>query len=147
MNCAEEKTKVYMTESEAETTALAESFAQSLAPGQVLCLRGDLGVGKTIFAKGLCSALGVSEHVSSPTFTLVNEYEGAQGTIYHFDLYRIEDPDELYEVGFEEFVGGDGIAIIEWPERAEELLPQNRFEILLERNGENGRRITVKEYL
>lgn len=145
MNCGEEKTKVYVTEGEAETMALAETFAQDLLPGQVLCLRGDLGVGKTVFAKGLCSALGVTEHVSSPTFTLVNEYEGAKSTIYHFDLYRIEDPDELYEVGFEEFVGGNGIAIIEWPERAEDILPKKRLEILLERQGENGRRITVKE--
>ena len=138
-------TSVYMTESEEETKKLAETLAASLVPGSVLCLRGDLGVGKTVFAKGLCSALGVTEHVSSPTFTLVNEYEGTSGIVYHFDLYRIEDPDELYEVGFEEFVGGDGIAVIEWPERAEELLPHKRLEILLERSGENGRRITVKE--
>ncbi len=147
MNCAKERTKVYLTEGEAETMALAETFAQTLMPGQVLCLRGDLRVGKTVFAKGLCNALGVTEHVSSPTFTLVNEYEGKKGTIYHFDLYRIEDPDELYEVGFEEFVGGNGIAIIEWPERAEEMLPGKRLEILLERSGENGRCITVKELL
>lgn len=145
MNLTEEKSKVYITDSEAETGALAETMAKELMPGQVVCLRGDLGVGKTVFAKGLCRALGVSEHVSSPTFTLVNEYDGAAGKIYHFDLYRIEDPDELYEVGFEEFVGGDGIAVIEWPERAEEMLPEKRIEILLERNGENGRRITVKE--
>lgn len=145
MNLTEEKTKVYITDSEAETGTLAETMAKELSPGQVVCLRGDLGVGKTVFAKGLCRALGVCEHVSSPTFTLVNEYDGVEGKIYHFDLYRIEDPDELYEVGFEEFVGGDGIAVIEWPERAEEMLPGTRTEILLERNGENGRRITVKE--
>ena len=137
------RTQVFFTESEEETRSLAEQLAQELSAGQTLCLRGDLGVGKTVFAKGLCSTLGVTEHVSSPTFTLVNEYEGVGCTIYHFDLYRIEDPDELYEVGFEEFVGGDGIAIIEWPERAESLLPENRTEILLERNGDNGRRITV----
>lgn len=145
MNLTEEQIKVYMTGSETETRQLAETLAKQFVPGQVVCLRGDLGVGKTVFAKGLCSALGVVEHVSSPTFTLVNEYEGINGTIYHFDLYRIEDPDELYEVGFEDFVGGGGVAIIEWPERAEDMLPRKRLEILLERHGENGRRITVKE--
>ncbi len=137
--------KIYITESENETLDLAKELAATLVRGQVVCLRGDLGVGKTVFAKGLCCALGVTEHVSSPTFTLVNEYDGAFCTVYHFDLYRIEDPDELYEVGFEEFVGGDGLAIIEWPERAEAMLPAKRIEIMLERNGDNGRRITVKE--
>lgn len=137
--------QMYLTESEEETLTLAKDLAKTLKCGQVVCLRGDLGVGKTVFAKGLCDVLGVTEYVSSPTFTLVNEYEGAFCTVYHFDLYRIEDPDELYEVGFEEFVGGNGIAIIEWPERAEAMLPAKRIEIMLERNGDNGRRITVKE--
>ncbi|MBQ2696395.1 MAG: tRNA (adenosine(37)-N6)-threonylcarbamoyltransferase complex ATPase subunit type 1 TsaE [Clostridia bacterium] len=141
------KTREYITQSEAETYELAEKLAMQLSPGQVICLRGDLGVGKTVFAKGLCSALGVEEHVSSPTFTLVNEYDGVKGKIYHFDLYRIEDPDELYEIGFEEFVGGEGLAIIEWPERAEEILPENRIEILLESCGEDDRRVTIKELL
>ena len=136
---------VCKSSSVAETEAVACAFSKGLKPGDIVLLSGDLGAGKTVFAKGFVRGVGVSNaEVVSPTFTIMNDYGGK---VYHFDLYRIEDPDELYEVGFEEFVGGDGIAIIEWPERAEELLPQNRFEILLERNGENGRRITVKEYL
>ncbi len=138
------ETKQYITENAAETEALAVRLAQSVKPGQTLCLRGDLGVGKTVFAKGLCSALGVKEHVSSPTFTLVNEYEGQNCKIYHFDLYRIEEADELYAIGFEEFISGDAVTIIEWPERGEEVLPAKRIEILLERNGEDSRRITVE---
>ncbi len=137
--------KEFFTQSEEETRRLARGIAENLVPGQVVCLRGDLGVGKTVFAKGLCSALGVCEHVSSPTFTLVNEYEGTDLKIYHFDLYRIEDPDELFEIGFSEFVGGDALAIIEWPERAEEALPARRLDILLERSGEDSRRVTVEE--
>ncbi len=135
------------TKSEVETRELAETFAETLKPGDVLCLRGDLGVGKTVFAKGLCSALGVTEHVSSPTFTLVNEYEGKDIKVYHFDLYRIEDPDELYEIGFEEFIGGNALAIIEWPERGEAVLPARRTEILIERDGEDCRRVLIEERL
>ncbi|MBE7022759.1 MAG: tRNA (adenosine(37)-N6)-threonylcarbamoyltransferase complex ATPase subunit type 1 TsaE [Ruminococcaceae bacterium] len=135
----------YFTAGEAETRAVAERLALSLLPGQTVCLRGELGVGKTVFAKGLCAALGVSEHVSSPTFTLVNEYEGTRGSVYHFDLYRIEDADELFEIGFSEFVGGSGISLIEWPERAEEALPKARLDITITREGENGRRILIEE--
>ncbi len=137
--------KLYMTESEEETRAVAEMLAQTLKPGQTVCLRGDLGVGKTVFAKGLCAALGVTEHVSSPTFTLVNEYETVNGMLYHFDLYRIEDEDELYEIGFSEFVSGNVISLIEWPERAEGALPKNRIEITITRAGEDSRHITIEE--
>ncbi len=139
--------KQYITHSETETWELAGDLAEGLQPGDIICLKGELGVGKTIFAKGLCHALGVSEHVNSPTFTLVNEYEGNFFPVYHFDLYRIEEPEELYAIGFEEFINGHGLVIIEWPECAGELLPAKRTEIILEREGENGRRITVKELL
>ncbi len=137
----------YWTKSEEETRNLAERLACQVGPGTVLCLRGDLGVGKTVFAKGLCSALGVTDYVSSPTFTLVNEYEGKDFPVYHFDLYRIEDPDELYGIGFEEFIGGGALTIVEWPERGEEALPARRIEISIERDGEDGRRVTVEERL
>ncbi len=137
--------QVFYTNTEAETLALAESFANRLSGGEVICLRGDLGAGKTVFSKGLCKALGVTEHVSSPTFCLVNEYQGENFPIYHFDLYRIEDIDELYEIGFSEFTGGEGIAIIEWPQRAEEMLPKKRMEVNIDRAGEDRRKITIKE--
>ncbi len=139
--------QVYFTASEEETRQLAERFAEQVEPGTVLCLRGDLGVGKTVFAKGLCAALGVTDYVSSPTFTLVNEYEGKDFPVYHFDLYRIEDSDELYEIGFEEFISGHALSIIEWPERGEDVLPSRRIEISIERDGEDGRRVTVEERL
>ncbi|MBQ9915098.1 MAG: tRNA (adenosine(37)-N6)-threonylcarbamoyltransferase complex ATPase subunit type 1 TsaE [Clostridia bacterium] len=137
--------QVFYTNSEAETLALAETFADRLLGGEVICLRGDLGAGKTVFSKGLCKALGVTEHVSSPTFCLVNEYEGERFPIYHFDLYRIEDPDELYEIGFSEFTEGAGVAIIEWPQRAEEMLPAKRIEVSIDRDGDDRRKVTVKE--
>ncbi len=139
------KKEIYLTKSEDETLSLAEGLAKRLTPGTVVCLRGDLGVGKTVFSKGLCRALGVTEHVSSPTFTIVNEYEGTSLAVYHFDLYRIEDSDELYEIGFTEFLDSDGISIIEWCERAEDILPKNRIEVLIERAEEDSRNITIEE--
>ncbi len=135
----------FYTRNESETRQVAAALAGQLRPGQVLCLRGELGVGKTVFAQGLCAALGICEPVSSPTFTLVNEYEGTDFSVYHFDLYRIEEPEELYEIGFEEMVSGNAVVLMEWPERAGALLPAGRTEILLEREGEDGRRITVEE--
>ncbi len=137
--------KLILTNCEEETKAVAKELAERLAPGSVVCLRGDLGVGKTIFSKGLCHALGVTEQVSSPTFTIVNEYDGASLPIYHFDLYRIEDSDELYEIGFTEFLDAGGISIIEWPERGEDILPKNRIEVRIERAGEDSRNITIEE--
>jgi len=137
--------KTYITNNEAETRAVAEKLAACLKAGQTVCLRGDLGAGKTVFAKGLCAALGIAEHVSSPTFTLVNEYEATCGTVYHFDLYRVEEEDELYEIGFLDFINGGGVAIIEWPERAEQALPKNRIEVNIVRMEEDMRRIVVEE--
>lgn len=136
--------KIFETHCEEETKQVAALLAEQLAPGQIVCLNGEMGVGKTIFAKGLCAALGVAEYVSSPTFTLVNEYEGTHFPVYHFDLYRIEEPEELYAIGFEEFIAGHALVIIEWSERAGELLPAEYMEVLLERQCEDGRKITVK---
>ncbi|MBR5236143.1 MAG: tRNA (adenosine(37)-N6)-threonylcarbamoyltransferase complex ATPase subunit type 1 TsaE [Clostridia bacterium] len=135
----------FVTESEQETREVAVSLAKKLLPGHVLCLRGELGVGKTVFAQGLCAQLGIREPVSSPTFTLVNEYEGEGCRVFHFDLYRIEEPEELYEIGFEEMISSDAIVLIEWPEQAGELLPSARLDITIERMGENGRRIVMEE--
>lgn len=139
--------KIYLTNSEAETREVARRLAEGITCGATVCLRGDLGVGKTVFAKGFCAALGVTEHVSSPTFTLVNEYELENRVLYHFDLYRIEDADELYEIGFSDFVNGESISLIEWPERAEELLPAKRMEVSIVRTEEDGRRITIAELM
>lgn len=135
------------TESEAETLHAAVQLANTLKSGQVVCLYGELGVGKTVFAKGLCEALGVTDYVNSPTFTLVNEYEAADGMIYHFDLYRIEEPEELYEIGFDEYLAHGSAILIEWPEQGGSLLPENRLEIHITRDGENGRHIMIEELI
>ncbi len=137
------------TKSEAETFLFAYEFAKQLAPGDVVCLSGDLGVGKTIFTKGICEYFGVQDVVNSPTFTLVNEYQGEAGMlIYHFDMYRIEDEDELAEVGFDEYLAKDAICLIEWPEQIAGSLPKKRLTITITRDfdaGDDGRRITVEE--
>ncbi|RPI00636.1 MAG: tRNA (adenosine(37)-N6)-threonylcarbamoyltransferase complex ATPase subunit type 1 TsaE [Calditrichaeota bacterium] len=111
-----------------ETFAFGKSLSQTLSLGDVVCLHGDLGAGKTVCIKGVCAGLGVSEHVTSPTFTLINEYRGAL-PVYHFDFYRIADEHEVFELGLPEYLNGDGICLIEWPDRISPLLPGKRIEI------------------
>ncbi len=138
-----------VSHSESETLQIAANLAASLRPGDVLCLSGDLGAGKTVFSQGLCAALGVTDIVNSPTFTIVNEYESKAGMVYHFDLYRIEDADELYETGFDEYLSSGGICIIEWPERVPEALPPRRTDVRIERalsEGDIIRMITIEEH-
>lgn len=116
--------------------------------GQVYTLAGDLGVGKTVFTQGFAKGLGVEEHVNSPTFTIVQEYEDGQMPFYHFDVYRIGDIEEMDEIGFEEYIAGEGVCLIEWANLIEEILPEERTEILIEKDLEQGfdfRRITVTE--
>lgn len=120
----------YKSNSPKETANIAKAFAKTLTSGDVLCLNGDLGVGKTAFVQGLVTELGVKEPISSPTFTIVNCYEGSL-PIHHFDVYRIEDSDEMYEIGFEEYIYGEGITIIEWAENIYDILPQNRYDITI----------------
>ncbi len=138
-------TKTFITNSEKETYDVAKEFAKTLTPGQIVCMYGDIGAGKTVFAKGVCASLGVTEHISSPTFTIVNEYEGNAFTIYHFDLYRIAEPDELYEIGFHEMLDSGGVSIIEWPQMAGELMPQKHTKVYVERLEEDSRKITIEE--
>ena len=131
---------------EKDTYDLGFSLAQQAAPGDILCLEGDLGAGKTVFAKGFGRGLGVEEPISSPTFTILHEYHSGRLPLYHFDAYRIDDPDELYEIGCEEFFYGDGVCLIEWPSRAEELIPASAVRILIERTADGApdtRLITV----
>lgn len=140
--------KIYKTFSEEETFNLAKEMGNSQEPGSVICLSGDLGAGKTVFAKGLCDGLGVCEYISSPTFTIVNEYMGEKYPVYHFDMYRIEDESELIEIGYEEYISSDGVCIIEWPSNVEGALPKKRIDVEIERNlseGDDYRTITIKE--
>lgn len=117
-----------------DTERLAMKFAKKLKPSDVVCLRGDLGVGKTAFVQGLVKGLGVTEPISSPTFTIVNCYTGGRLPIYHFDVYRIEDSDEMYEIGFEEYVYGDGVTVIEWPDNISDILPDKAYNISISKD-------------
>lgn len=128
-----------------ETHKIACDFANRLKPGDVLCMYGDLGVGKTAFVQGLAKGLGIDDHITSPTFTVVNEYYGSL-PLYHFDVYRIADCDEMYEIGYEEYVYGDGVSVIEWPQLIDDILPENRYDVVISKDyerHENYRKIQI----
>ena len=135
----------FYSKSDSETKEIAERIAKTLSPGTVVCLFGEMGVGKTVFTNGLCRAMGVMDYVSSPTFTVVNEYDGDGFPIYHFDMYRIEDEDELIEIGFDEYLYSGGICIIEWPENIPNSLPENRINVKLMRAGDDARTIIIED--
>ena len=128
------------TLSQAETARLGEALAPLLDPGDVICLNGDLGAGKTAFARGVARGLGVEGHVTSPTFTLINEYQGRL-PFYHMDVYRLEGSGEMEDLGCEEYFYGDGATLIEWAEKVPEALPRERLEIQFGRGaGDSDRR-------
>jgi len=116
--------------------------------GDVLCLLGDLGVGKTVFTQGFAAGLGITEPVSSPTFTIVQTYDEGRMPFYHFDVYRIGDLEEMEEIGYDDYFFGQGICLIEWAELIEEILPEKRIEVTIEKDLEKGfeyRKITIEE--
>ncbi|NOX37732.1 MAG: tRNA (adenosine(37)-N6)-threonylcarbamoyltransferase complex ATPase subunit type 1 TsaE [Calditrichaeota bacterium] len=120
------------TQTPEETAALAGRFAQQLKPGDVVAFFGDLGTGKTFFIQGICRALGCREYVTSPTFTILQEYQTPSGIpIYHFDFYRLSHPAELVNLGLEDFLYGEGISVIEWADKIQDELPIPRWEIHL----------------
>ena len=136
------------TFSEKETFLLGEELGKAAVPGQVYTLIGDLGVGKTVFTQGFAKGLGVTEHVNSPTFTIVQIYESGRMPFYHFDVYRIGDVEEMDEIGYEDYVYGNGVSLIEWAGLIEEILPEHYTQITIEKELEKGfdyRRITVEE--
>lgn len=131
-----------------ETFALGEKMGAAATPGTVFTLNGDLGVGKTVFAQGLAKGLGIDDYVNSPTFTIVQVYDEGRLPFYHFDVYRIADVDEMYEIGFDEYVYGDGVSLIEWSNLIEEILPPKRSQITIEKDPAQGfdyRKITVED--
>ncbi len=139
---------IYETWSDRETRELGMEFGKMARPGQVLCLNGDLGTGKTVFTQGFALGLGIEEPVSSPTFTIMAVYEEGRIPLYHFDVYRIGDPLEMDEIGFDEYVDGDGVCLIEWAGLIQEILPSRRTEVTIDKDPERGfdyRRITVAE--
>ncbi len=139
--------RVIETNGAEETYALGKELGEQAAAGAVFTLNGDLGVGKTVFAQGFAEGLGITEAVNSPTFTILQVYEEGRLPLYHFDVYRIEDPEEMYEVGFDDYLYGQGVCLIEWAEQVAELLPQKRTDITIEKDLTRGfsyRKITIR---
>ena len=134
-----------VTNSASETRALGEQLAPGLRPGDTVILEGELGAGKSELARGIARGLGVTETVTSPSFTILNVYESGRCPLYHFDWYRLESEEELYELGMDEYLGGDGIAVVEWAERCPDAVPEDCIRIRLEATGEETRRITVND--
>ena len=124
-----------------ETQALGSRLAGPLQPGEVVLLEGDLGAGKSEFARGVARGLGIDGPVPSPSFTILNAYDEGRIPLYHFDWYRIEDPQEIYEMGMDEQLGGDGVALIEWSRKAAACLPQRVLEVCIRATGENEREL------
>lgn len=136
------------TNSEKETWDLGVRLAQQAQPGSVFSLIGDLGVGKTVLTKGMAAGLGITEPVSSPTFTIVQVYDEGRLPFYHFDVYRITDPEEMEEIGYEDYFFGDGVCLVEWANLIEELMPEHTVKITIEKDLQKGfdyRRITVED--
>jgi len=137
---------IVVTHSEAETDALGQRLAQCLHAGTVVALFGDLGAGKTAFTRGLARGLQVEEPVSSPTFTIVNEYPG-HPALFHFDLYRLKNAEELYDIGWEDYLNRDGICVTEWSENAREALPEDAVRVSITRVDDQTRQIEVEGML
>lgn len=139
---------VVETNSAEETFALGQQIGEQAEPGDVYTLIGDLGVGKTVFTQGVAKGLGIKEAVNSPTFTILQVYEEGRLPFYHFDVYRIGDVEEMDEIGYEDYVYGDGVCLIEWANLIEEILPQHYREITISKDLSRGldyRRITIEE--
>ena len=140
--------RIYETNREEETFEIGRKLGEEAEKGQIFTLIGDLGVGKTVFTKGVAAGLGIREPVNSPTFTIVQVYEEGRLPFYHFDVYRISDVEEMEEIGYEDYFYGDGLAMIEWGNLIEEILPVKRRDITIEKDIEKGfdyRRITISE--
>lgn len=139
---------VYESNRPEDTFTIGEKLGRTAAAGQLFTLAGDLGAGKTVLTQGVAKGLGIEEPVNSPTFTIVQVYEGGRMPLYHLDVYRIGDISEMDEIGYEDYFYGEGLCIIEWAELIQELLPEKCTEIRIEKDPEKGfdyRRITVRE--
>ena len=131
-----------------ETFEVGRKIGMNAKPGQIYTLTRDLGVGKTVFTQGVAAGLGITEPVNSPTFTIIQEYEDGRLPFYHFDVYRIGDLEEMEEIGYDDYFFGQGICLIEWAELIEEILPEKRIEVTIEKDLEKGfeyRKITIEE--
>ena len=138
--------EIIETFSPEETFDIGVRLGQEAKTGEVITLYADLGCGKTVLAQGIAKGLGIDEYVNSPTFTIVQIYEGGRLPFYHFDVYRIEDPEEMQEVGFDDYIFGQGVCMIEWAELIEDILPDHAIRITIEKDpakGENYRMIKI----
>ena len=139
--------QMWETNGPEETFEIGKQLGLEAKPGEVYCLDGDLGVGKTVFTQGFASGLGITEPVNSPTFTIVQQYEEGRLPLYHFDVYRIGDVEEMDEIGYEDCFYGEGVCLIEWSTLIQEILPEDAIHITIEKNLEKGfdyRRIQIE---
>ena len=134
---------IFLTNSPVETERVGEKLAQQLRPGAVIAYRGDLGAGKTAFTRGLARGLGYSDPVTSPTYTIVNEYLGGRLPLFHFDMYRLRSAEDLWDIGWEDYLDRGGVCAVEWSENVEDAM-ENAILITIEKLGEDSRRITVE---
>lgn len=140
--------EIFETASPEETYELGRKFGMKAAAGLVLCLNGDLGTGKTVFTQGFAAGLGITEPVNSPTFTILQIYEEGRLPLYHFDVYRIGDIEEMDEIGYEDCFFGEGVSLVEWAELIEELIPRDAVHVTIEKDLEKGfdyRKIIVRQ--
>ena len=133
----------FITHSPAETEAVANSLAQHLQPGTVIAFRGDLGAGKTAFTRGLALGLGASDRVTSPTYTIVNEYLGGKMPLFHFDMYRLGSAEDLWDIGWEDYLERGGVCAVEWSENVEDAM-EDAVSVCIEKLGDNERKITIE---
>lgn len=131
----------YISNSAQETEALGERLAAHLRPGDVIAYTGDLGAGKTAFTRGLARGLGVTDRVTSPTFTIVNEYEGGRLPLFHFDLYRMDSPEELFDIGWEDYLARGGVCAVEWSEHADGAFEEEPIWVNIRRGDRDDQRI------
>ena len=134
---------VYYTNSPEETESIGEQLASRLLPGTVIAFLGDLGAGKTAFTRGLARGLGAADRVTSPTYTIVNEYLGGKMPLFHFDMYRLGSSDELFDIGWEDYLERGGICAVEWSENVSDAM-EGALTVRIEKTGENSRRITLE---
>ncbi len=137
---------IYESFSESDTEKIGQELGAKASAGQVYALTGDLGAGKTAFTRGFARGMNIKDHISSPTYTILQEYDGEGISLYHFDVYRIEDPDEMEETGFTDHIYDEGVVIIEWAEIIKELLPEDTVFIKIEKDpkiGPDYRKITA----
>ena len=133
----------YITNSPAETEAIGAALGKMIEPGTIIAYRGDLGAGKTAFTRGLAKGLGCTEMVTSPTYTIVNEYLGGRLPLFHFDMYRLRSSDDLFDIGWEDYLDRGGVCAVEWSENVDDAM-EGAVYITIEKLGEDSRRITIE---